>query len=42
MRDMLRSGLMLNLVGVIVISLAMYLLVLPALGVSGGPPGWSR
>lgn len=40
MRDMVRSGLILNLIGVIVIALTVYLLVLPMLGITPALPDW--
>jgi sodium-dependent dicarboxylate transporter 2/3/5 len=41
MGQMVRTGLVLNFVGVLVVSALMYLLVLPILGATATPPAWA-
>ncbi len=41
MRDMVRTGLILNLLGVVAITLTIYLLGRPLLGIASAPPEWA-
>ena len=43
MQDMVRGGIILNLVGILLITAAIYLIGIPALGIDlGAMPAWAR